>query len=1381
MNNNDHYLKKELDNLVKSDSDIFSFLEASSLDGIWYWNLEKPEDEYMSPNFWKLFGYDPDEKEHLASEWQDMINPDDLKTATDNFNKHIQDPTHPYDQVVRYRHKDGSTIWVRCRGMAVRDKDGTPTRMLGAHNDYTAVKKAEEQERAKHKQLSSVLDVSLDGIMAFESVYDEDGEIVDFVWTLSNKKACEIVGTSEENLLGKKLSEFMPGNFEPLKSLNNKSLFEYYKNVVKTGKPTNLEFYYEQNGIKEWFENKAVKHEDGFVVTFNSITDIKNTKLELEKSEFQWRTAIESNGDGLWDWNLETNEIYFSPQYKSMIGYKDEELLNSLETFKDLCHPKHVDHVFGELTKYLEGKIYSFDVKFQFRCKDGSYKWIQGKGTIAKRDEDGKPLRVLGTHRDITKEYEKDLELKKVTQQLTQAQHTAKLGSWTYDLVEDKLEWSDEIFKIFGLDKKTFKPSYEAFISVIHPDDKEMVNQAFKDSVENKKPYTVEHKIITHDKIEKFVREKGHTYYDEFDKPAKTIGTVQDITEEKKKEKQLQKRLNEQEALLNIETAGFVRTLNRKFIWTNHAFENILGYNKGELLDQPTRIIYPDDDSYIKFGKGYLQLKEKGVYTSETRCIKKDGTPITLLGSMTPIDFETKEAIGVFTDITKLREQEEELIKAKEKAEGANQAKSTFLANMSHEIRTPLNGIIGLTDLALQTDLDETQKEYLSKSKISSKALLHVINDILDYSKIEAGKLEIVENEFNFEELLTHVNDLFGFKAYEKDLALNFYIDHTIPAKLLGDSLRLTQILNNLVGNALKFTHKGHVSIRVDKTSIDKNNKKVGLKISVEDSGIGISKEKQQKLFKAFEQGDNSMTKEFGGTGLGLIITKQLASLMGGEVYMKSSEGEGSTFSIELTLGYTQENKKFDKVEEIAKKRFLVVDDCELDRLYIKNVLSSWNIDTLTASDGVEALKVLENESVDYALVDWYMPNMDGLELLKTLQNSGMSLEHVFMITAHDVKELLEKAKAENVEIEKILHKPYTPSSLYNLLVDNKKVFEHTDEQESANIFLTETKTALVAEDNEINHIVIKQILEGIGFEVEIANDGKEALEMASKKSYDIVLMDLQMPVMDGFESTKKIREFDTTTPIYALSAAVMKEDKELTKEVGMDGHLAKPIDKKELYGVLQKHFEFTDTKDQNTQDIKTTNSIDINGIDMDELKARVNSDEELVKKMLHQFYISHKDTPQKLKDADVDSKEFDNMMHALKGVTGNMSMTELYKLSKEIYQSKDREFKEFKLPELIKKLKLMLDQISPTEQDKQDSAKPNIPKDQALDILEKSMKLVSSSSYMDEKQKEELYSAVYSLSDSDFASEIKESLDMFNYSVIKELLEKLLRDSEDG
>jgi PAS domain S-box-containing protein len=278
-----HYLKTEFYERIKKDSIIFDFLEENSLDGVWYWDLENPQNEWMSPKFWQVLGYLPEEKKHLASQWQEIIFPEDLKKATENFNKHYENPNHPYDQIVRYKHKKGHTIWVRCRGNIIRDNQGKPIRMIGVHNDITEEKYNEENLIQKTNYLKAILDSSLDGIMAFDSLYDENGEIIDFIYTMSNKKACSIVKLREEELIGQRLSKMLSGNFIALDSLNGQSLFDIYKEVVLTGESKSLEFYFESNGIKEWFRNKTVKYEDGFICTFEIITEEKYFQEKLEQ------------------------------------------------------------------------------------------------------------------------------------------------------------------------------------------------------------------------------------------------------------------------------------------------------------------------------------------------------------------------------------------------------------------------------------------------------------------------------------------------------------------------------------------------------------------------------------------------------------------------------------------------------------------------------------------------------------------------------------------------------------------------------------------------------------------------------------------------------------------------------------------------------------------------------------------------------------------------------------------------------------------------------------------------------------------------------------------------------------------------------------------
>lgn len=281
--NENNYLKTELYEMIQKDSIIFDFLEENSLDGVWYWDLENPQNEWLSPKFWQVLGYEPEEKKHLASEWKELIFPEDLEKVTKNFNKHCENPNLPYDQIVRYKHKKGHTVWVRCRGNIIKDNHGKPTRMMGVHNDITEQKNAEENLLKKNNKLKAILDSSLDGIVAFDSFYDERGEIIDFIYTMSNKKACSILNLSEKEIIGQKLSKIHSGNFIPLDSLNGQTLFDNYKEVVLTGESKSLEFYFEHDGIKEWFRNKAVNYNTGFVCTFEIITKEKLFQEKLKQ------------------------------------------------------------------------------------------------------------------------------------------------------------------------------------------------------------------------------------------------------------------------------------------------------------------------------------------------------------------------------------------------------------------------------------------------------------------------------------------------------------------------------------------------------------------------------------------------------------------------------------------------------------------------------------------------------------------------------------------------------------------------------------------------------------------------------------------------------------------------------------------------------------------------------------------------------------------------------------------------------------------------------------------------------------------------------------------------------------------------------------------
>jgi PAS domain S-box-containing protein len=793
-----------------------------------------------------------------------------------------------------------------------------------------------------------------------------------------------------------------------------------------------------------------------------SVRERQTSEAALAASEERFQLVARATNDAIWDWNIVTHDLWWNDRLPNNYGYKTHQLERTFATWISLIHPDDLEQVTSHHESTLQSTANTWISEYRFRREDGSYAFVLNRAFI-ERDEHGKPTRMIGSVVDLTDRKNAELALKTREILLSEAQRIAHLGSWRIDLDTKELVWSDELWRIFGLEPQPEGMDLEAYLDLVHPDDKLNVANIIKAGMEAKSDFSYDYRLI---------------------RPDGEVVTVQ---------------------------------ANRQIICS------------------------------------------------------EAGVPIQMVGSD--------------QDITAQRKMESELKLARDVALESSRIKSEFLANMSHEIRTPMNGIIGMTELTLDTELDHEQRENLKMVKESADSLLSIINDILDFSKIEAGKLDLEMLDFDLSEALKNTLMPLAIRADQKGLELTFDVPPDVATLVSGDPNRLRQIVVNLVGNAIKFTEHGEVAVAV--SEIERTVDKVCLHFRIRDTGIGIPPEKQALIFDSFSQADGSTTRKYGGTGLGLAITTQLVGLMGGRIWLESSglKGEGSVFNFTVNLKINSGALLRSKpVNDLRNLHVLVVDDNATNRTILERTLHYWGMRTVVVEGGEAALVAMRqavesHRSFDLVLLDAHMPDTDGFMVVQRIrQTPGLTGAAIMMLSSADHTTQL--AACRELGLDSYLVKPIGRSDLLTeirRILGQRPVTRPTIVRRPASTttIVGPSLRILLTEDNQINQHLAIRLLQKRGHEVTLAHNGLEAVELSTTSQFDLILMDIQMPVMNGYEATKLIRAHEEQTgnrvPIVAMTAYAMKGDSEKCLEVGMDGYVSKPIQAADMFETIER------------------------------------------------------------------------------------------------------------------------------------------------------------------------------------------------------------------
>lgn len=1118
---------------------------------------------YESPSVERVMGYKPDEL--IGRNANEFSHPDDEPATSALMCGGLKPGDSAVSREVRFKHRNGEWRTLEVFQRLTRQDSGSDQIIINSR-DITERKAWEATLRESEQKYRTILESIQEGYYEV----DLSGGL-----TFFNDSLSRIMGTPAEKMRGLKHRAYT----DPETEIRMRRAFE---KVFRTGEP--LEgFQYEiltLEGLRKSLESSISLRRDstGLVVGFRGfsreITERKLAEKALRESEERYRALFDAASDAIIILDAEGNPpgciLAANRAAAETTGYTVDELLNL--NIAELRLPEDAAHVSRDLRAVLDGL--KTPVEISRLRKDGSTFPIEVNASPVSL---GDRRCVLVFARDMTKRKQMEKEATMLAHTVRSIQECVSITDTDHHI----LFVNDAFIKTYGFERDELLGNRLMDLVRVTGELTGTDNQLLGPGPQQ----AWEGELINRRKDGTLfpINLRVSPIHDESGQTIALAGIAQDITERKKIEKEVSMLAH---SIRSIRESVCITDSQDSLLFVNDAFLTLYGYERNEVIgknifqlvrvtsDSPHAAAATPSPETIRRWEGELFNR------------RKDGSEFPIHLSSSPICDETGETIalvGVIQDVTDSRRAVDELRKAKDAAEAASSAKSEFLANMSHEIRTPMNGIIGMTELALDTVLTTEQTDYLTLVKLSADSLLGVINDVLDFSKIEAGKLEIDLEEFNLQDAVDGAMKALSVRADQKGLELAYYLRPDVPELIIGDAGRLRQILINLVGNAIKFTERGEVIVRVE--AEPHNGDHVVLRFSIRDTGIGVPLAKQKIIFESFTQADGSTTRKYGGTGLGLAISSQLVEMMGGEIWIESPvifEDEiipGSVFHFTARFGVAKVRAvRAPYVSELAGLPVLVVDDNSTNRRILEVQLTNWHMKPTGLDNPVAVLDSIRQAAAagkpfKLALIDFHMPDMDGLTLAAQIKTEpvGRDLRIILLSSSVQQSELGSRDRS----IDARLLKPVKAADLLTVI---KGVMGRNGRANQQKRKLT-LKSAhpgrvLLAEDNPVNQQLIKRLLEKWGHNAIVAHNGTQAIALLEDGQFDCVLMDLQMPEINGFEATAVIRARERVSgrhiPIIALTAHALKEDRQRCIDAGMDDYVSKPIDAATLFEVIE-------------------------------------------------------------------------------------------------------------------------------------------------------------------------------------------------------------------